>query len=378
MGFETLTANGKFIGLWGPAKQAKCCCRKVSLSDGLWWLAVYQIIFAAGSLCYKIISWSHGSSPSGISEPLVEIALALWMLRGIKFTEKEPIIHFAFVQSLIAVKGSIDCFFTTIYLVDKAAGGDDEINGAGWAAVSLFGIGYYYFTIPCKVYSAYVAWSFVALNFPELLLALPTNNSPPTPSKFSRLVLRAENLLFGDSETTATIPSEPTADDESTLDDTVNGKMPERPASELTFANDQPLVVKPMVVKIVPARPDPASPQNSTCLDRPLDGEGASSLAAALAAAEERFEARLAVLEAAHGSAVDAAAKATRLQVLPTGDGLPHAKIPLAPPKKASTNPFARPQFMFEPLLTNATVPGATGMQDLGTPGCTVPANFVS
>jgi len=375
MGFETLTANGKFIGLWGPAKQAKCCCRKVSLSDGLWWLAVYQIIFAAGSLCQKIISWSHGSSPSGISEPLVEIALALWMLRGIKLTEKEPIIHFAFVQSLIAAKGSIDCLFTTIYLVDKAAGDDDEINGAGWAAVSLFGIGYYYFTVPCKVYSAYVAWSFVALSFPELLLALPTNNSPPTPSKFSRLVLRAENLLFGDSETTATIPSEPTADDESTLDDTLNGKMPERPASELTFANDQPLVVKPMVVKIVPARPNPASPQNSTCLDRPLDGEGASSQAAF---ARPHGSAIDAAAEAARGSAIDPTVEATCLQVSPTGDGSPHAKIPLAPPKKASTNPFARPQFMFEPLLTNATVPGATGMQDLGTPGCTVPANFVS
>ena len=171
MGLEALSSNGKFLGRWAPATKCKCWCgRKLTLSGGLWWLAVVQILTSSCSLISKIVSCSQDEPPEQLSEPAVELALALWMLNAIKNVEDGPILDFAFVQFILAIKGTTDCIATTLFLFITAANGDDD--GAFRVAVGIIGLIYAWCTVPYKVYYSYVAWSFVATHFPDDLEAL--------------------------------------------------------------------------------------------------------------------------------------------------------------------------------------------------------------
>jgi len=202
MGLETLAINGKFMGLWAPATKCKCWCgRMLSLSGGLWWLAVYQIVFAAGSLIGKIITSASGSYPYEMSAPIVELGLGIWMMRGVQQIDKEPVLHFSFVQILLAVKASLDCFIGTIYSLSKIANNDE--NSSLIVVGTIFTLLYYYFTIPTKVMSSFIAWSFVVENFPDEYEALPKTDSAK-PSKVHLMVLRAEDIIFA-SDKAATL-----------------------------------------------------------------------------------------------------------------------------------------------------------------------------
>jgi hypothetical protein len=196
MGLEALSSNGKFLGRWAPATKCNCWCgRKITLAGGLWWLAVVQILTSSCSLIIKIFSCVQDEPPEHLSEPAVEIALAFWMLNAIKNVEDGPILDFAFVQFILAIKGTIDCIATTLFLFITAGSGDDD--GAIKAAAGVFSMIYAWCTVPYKVYYAYVAWSFVATHFPDDLEALSKDASwrPRIESIVS--LTRAENFVFG-------------------------------------------------------------------------------------------------------------------------------------------------------------------------------------
>lgn len=200
MGLEALGSNGKFLGRWSPASTCKCWCgRKLSLSDGLWWLAVVQILTSSASLLSKIISFSDGEPPESLSEPTVEIGLALLMLDAIKNVKKDPILDFAFIQFILAIKGSIDCIATTLFVFVTAGKGDDD--GAVKVAAGVFSLIYAWCTVPYKVYYSYIAWSFVATNFTEDLEELKKHGPSALSTFGQRSLSRAEGFLFNSLST---------------------------------------------------------------------------------------------------------------------------------------------------------------------------------
>jgi len=152
MGLDALSTNGKFLNRWSPASTCKCCCsRKLTLSGGLWWLAVVQILISTGDLISKIAASSNENKPpESLSEPTVEIGLALLMLDAIKNVKKTPILHFSFVQFILAVKGAIDCIALTLFLFITAGQGDDD--GSMKVAIGVSALIYAWCTVPYKVY----------------------------------------------------------------------------------------------------------------------------------------------------------------------------------------------------------------------------------
>lgn len=177
MGLDALSSNGKFLNRWSPASTCKCYCgRKLTLSGGLWWLAVVQIIVSMSAFISKLAtSSSEDEPPESLSEPTVEIGLALLMLDAIKNVKKTPILHFAFVQFVLAVKGAIDCMAVTLFLCITAGNGDDD--GSVKVAAGVFMLILTWCTVPYKIYYSFIAWSFVATNFPEDLEELKAHAS---------------------------------------------------------------------------------------------------------------------------------------------------------------------------------------------------------
>ena len=110
---------------------------------------------------------SENEPPESLLEPTVEIGLALLMLSAIKNVKKTPILHFAFVQFVLAVKGSIDCMAVTLFLFITAGNGDDD--GSVKVFTGVFVLILTWCTVPYKICYSFIAWSFVATNFPKIL-----------------------------------------------------------------------------------------------------------------------------------------------------------------------------------------------------------------
>jgi hypothetical protein len=197
MGLDALSTNGKFLNRWSPASTCKCCCsRKLTLSGGLWWLAVVQILISTGDLISKIAASSNENKPpESLSEPTVEIGLALLMLDAIKNVKKTPILHFSFVQFILAVKGAIDCIALTLFLFITAGQGDDD--GSMKVAIGVSALIYAWCTVPYKVYYSFIAWSFIATSFPVDLEELKKQDNFRLASSIrAHSVSRAEAFLF--------------------------------------------------------------------------------------------------------------------------------------------------------------------------------------
>jgi hypothetical protein len=109
-----------------------------------------------GSLLTKIVVAIYKEeNPDELSKPMIDFALACWVLRGIDKGSADPVYHFSFAQFLLAVSGAIDLFVTTIFCIVSNA----DNGGAVLAGVIIFNLIYGYFTVPYKFYYSYIAWS---------------------------------------------------------------------------------------------------------------------------------------------------------------------------------------------------------------------------
>ena len=150
-----LTIDGKFIGRWEPATTCKCFCgRRLSVDDGLRWLGGIQICLSLFQMTWKLMhSIVTEEMPEELSEPAIDFALACWMLRGIDKGAADPINHFSFAQFLLAVKLSVDLLVATVFTISTLK------DSSGVVVTIIFSLVYGYFTIPCKIYYSFMAWS---------------------------------------------------------------------------------------------------------------------------------------------------------------------------------------------------------------------------
>ena len=134
------------------------CC-KVSLELALTCLASIQILSSTPSIVMKTMVDFDGED---LSEPIVEVLLACWMLWEVNQDICEPkdqgryidgVANFAFVQMILALKSFIDAAAAFSFLIVT------KDHATRMHLLSI--IPYELYEGLLKIYYAYIAWSYV-------------------------------------------------------------------------------------------------------------------------------------------------------------------------------------------------------------------------
>ena len=143
---EVLSHHGKFLGMWNPAEDCNCMCgRRIDLRQALKLLALVQILGAAPKIYSQVVA---PGSPQ-VSQEVLSIALALWVMKGVRRKQQIPILNFAFSCFLLAAGYFIQMCVGTLYYAFK---------GELLMILVILALGAYLTFY--QVYYAYIAWSF--------------------------------------------------------------------------------------------------------------------------------------------------------------------------------------------------------------------------
>ena len=192
-----LGRHGLFLGRWEPASEFKlpcyfrfCCCSciycccpamkksRVTPAQGVWYLAMIQVIVGIFGLTFSLVSLMWGTSKDwDLTDYLGDVALGYWAMYGAEFCEVGPVDKFSFAQFILALKAAVKVPLVTVFLAFGGLGAEttDTFN----VIIAMIGGVYYIYSAAYKLYYSYIAWSFCygILSAPEEMDAANPNHA---------------------------------------------------------------------------------------------------------------------------------------------------------------------------------------------------------
>ena len=168
-----LGKHGLFLGRWKPATEFKlpccfrcccccciyCCCPsmkkpRVTSIEGVWYLAMIQVIVGILNLTYSLFLLAMGSSKRfDVTDYMVDVALGYWAMHGAQSFNSVPVDKFSFAQFILALKAALLIPIAILFYSCGGARTSTEVIAA------IVNVVYYIYSAAYKLYYSYVAWS---------------------------------------------------------------------------------------------------------------------------------------------------------------------------------------------------------------------------
>ena len=131
---------------------------RVTTREGVWYLAMIQVIVGILSLTCSLIALMLGSTEDfDVTDALVDVALGYWAMYGTEFCKLGPVDKFSFAQFILALKAAV-LVPIAILFYSCGGGGIKDDTGSKVIFATVSGV-YYVYSATYKLYYSYIAWS---------------------------------------------------------------------------------------------------------------------------------------------------------------------------------------------------------------------------